>query len=117
MNPIKLEGAKIYGAPRDWDPDVDGACIGLPVLENQGAFVSVWKPTATERANIAKGWNIALTCAGGQPPVLLMAVDVQGEIVRFEGDEDPKPEPTIFSHIIDWWADGFRALHLLSAVH
>ena len=107
MNPIKIEGAKIFGAPRDWDPEVDGECIGLPVLVHSTSHVSVWKPTALERANIAKGYNIALSCVGVQPPVLLMAVDVDGDIVRFTGDEDELPAPVVaiglVDQIFDYW--------------
>jgi hypothetical protein len=114
MNPIRIKGAKIFGAPRDWDPAVDGECIGLPVIVNDRSHISVWKFTDAERASIAKGWNMALSVVGSQPPVLPMVVDVDGEIVRFEGDEvqsEPAPKKlkiTAWHVLEDFWAPWFK---------
>jgi hypothetical protein len=97
MNPIKFEGATIVGAPKDWDPEKDGECIGLPAQisihpNGMRLITSVWKFTDEERRAIASGQNLALSCVGAQVPIILSVSDIDGPIVPFSRDE-PELEP------------------------
>ena len=81
MNPIRLPGDRLLGKPKNWNEERDGKCGQLPVLIDNGCFISVWKPTDEERLRIATGANIALSIVGGQPPVNLFLANVDGETV------------------------------------
>lgn len=88
MNPINFKGAIILGAPKDWNPERDGECVGLPVVITRleggiTQFTSLWKPTDKERADIARGENIAISCYGHQVPIYLSTLDKDGPIVCF----------------------------------
>jgi hypothetical protein len=59
-------------APKHWNPTIDGVCNDLYVKRDErGGITSVWELTPEERARIAEGQNVTLTCLGVQPPVLL----------------------------------------------
>lgn len=49
--------------------------INDEILGNSMAITSVFVPTSEQRKAIANGENIALTCIGGQPPVMLRLTD------------------------------------------
>jgi hypothetical protein len=65
----------VLGAPKGWDPTVNGPCLGLPVkVEPCGdttSWTSAWKPDADELAALNAGAEIHLRVIGGQPPVSL----------------------------------------------
>jgi hypothetical protein len=81
MNPIKFEGRnRTFGAPKDWDEEKNGICYGLPAKQDEaGNIISVWQPTPAERARIAKGENIVLSCFTIQPPVILTIAPIYDE--------------------------------------
>jgi hypothetical protein len=78
MQPIKLPGAKNYGAPMNWDESKDGPCLALPVLFQDRVCTSVWTFSPEERARIGRGENLVLQIPGGQPPVMLSVADIRG---------------------------------------
>lgn len=74
MIPITFIGqTHTYIAPRNWDTAANGPCGDLPVKRDEAAqtCMSVWQPSAEERAAIAAGAAVALTVCGEQPPVSL----------------------------------------------
>lgn len=82
MNPVRFPGYNInYGAPRNWNPERDGPCGVLPVLEEGRNHISVWKPNDEERAKIAAGANIAVNCVGVQIPIAVLITSSDGEEV------------------------------------
>lgn len=90
MNPMNINGCRMFGAPKDHDPAKDPPIGKLPVLvdEETRTFVSFWKFTDAERARIAAGHNIALSVLGGQPPVLLFLTSLIGPVVELNPEED-----------------------------
>lgn len=95
MNPIRFEGVNLnYGPPKNWDAEKNGECLTLPVMQTRERglplVISVWKPTDEERAAIAAGANIVLSCVGTQPPVMLYVREIDGEVIHF-ADEKPTP--------------------------
>jgi hypothetical protein len=95
MNPIKFPGSTILGAPKNWDAERDGECIGLPVAittmpNGMAQYTSVWKFTDEERARIATGENVAISCFSVQVPIMLSVESVDGEVVPFGTDEETK---------------------------
>lgn len=88
MQALKFEGAnKLYGEPKNWDPERDGECYSLPVkqVEVAGGYslmISVWKPTAEELQQLIAGHSVVLTCVGSQPPVSLDVAAIAGEPTR-----------------------------------
>jgi hypothetical protein len=92
MNPVKFEGAEIIGKPKGWDDARDGECVGLPALirtmpNGMKSITSVWQPTAAERAAIAEGANIVISCFGVQVPINLSAAHIGGPIVEFDDEK------------------------------
>lgn len=73
MKPIKTATTTtVLGAPRDWDEERLGECVGLPVAYGDGCISSYWSPTWRERLAILMGRPVRLTVAGlGHPPVML----------------------------------------------
>ncbi len=74
MKPVLFEGHDVVlGAPQGWDPETQGECIGLPVMRDKGACISLWELDAEERARIAAGAHLYLQVFSGesQPPVML----------------------------------------------
>lgn len=97
MNPVRFEGSQVIGAPKGWDHDKDGECAGLPAKitvtsSDLPMFTSIWKPTEEERARIARGENIALSCFSLQPPVMVSVADIDGPIVRFAHEVASDPD-------------------------
>jgi hypothetical protein len=64
----------VLGAPKDWDEERDGTCVGLPIhidLE-RGVMYSFWQPSEQDIANILAGVPIRLSVFGsGHPPVAI----------------------------------------------
>ena len=72
MLPLRIEGATHYlGAPKDWNPAVDGTCAGLAVLMENGRCHSAWYPSVEELKALLQGGSVILTVVGHQPPVAL----------------------------------------------
>lgn len=74
MKPIMFRGATgILGAPKNWDDETYGRCIGLPVhFSPPHDYQSVWRPTFLERLKLLIGWNVCLAVHGdAHPPVAL----------------------------------------------
>lgn len=61
------------GAPKDWNPEVDGTCGVLPVRMVDGVCLSAWEPTPDELVMLNAGGSVILQVVGGQPPVMLWA--------------------------------------------
>jgi hypothetical protein len=92
MNPVRFDGAQTLGAPKGWDPARDGECVGLPVqivasANGHYSYTSVWKFTDEDRAKIARGENLAITCFGAQVPIALSVAAIDGPIVEFQRDK------------------------------
>jgi hypothetical protein len=78
--PKRIEGATRHlGAPKDWNPDKDGQCGHLAILDVElagglPAMVSAWEPTPEEIEAINAGSPIYLRIVGNQhPPVWVWA--------------------------------------------
>lgn len=75
MPPIQTaHTTMILGAPRGWDPQTQGDCVGLPVHRDEanGRWLSYWQPTEQDIANILAGVPIRLSVYGpGHPPVAI----------------------------------------------
>lgn len=80
MNICDFPGSRPLGAPKDWDPVLDGRCGVLPVtdaIDEQSGFnfmYSVWRPTAEELAALQNGGALRLGIMGTTHPVVNMAV-------------------------------------------
>jgi hypothetical protein len=79
MMPVRSEHTNaMLGAPKDWNPEQEGECIGLPVHRDQqnNVFLSFWQPSEQDIANILAGVPIRLTVfGGGHPPVAIAVTD------------------------------------------
>jgi hypothetical protein len=70
MIPKRIEGATRYlGAPPDWQPDTDGDCSHLAILDThaQGGMpvmISAWEPTPAELAALNAGKPVYLQVVG-----------------------------------------------------
>jgi len=63
---------KVLGAPKNWDSEKDGECIGLPVHCNGEVFFSWWKIDWKNRIKILFGKPVRLTIFSlVHPPVSL----------------------------------------------
>lgn len=73
MNPINPgPRAVVLGAPADWREDVNGPCIGLPVIRDYGLQYSYWSLTWKERISVLFGRPIRLCVRStSHPPVWL----------------------------------------------
>lgn len=82
MNPIPFaEQTNVLGAPANWDPARDGACVELPVKFDPAGptFTSIWAPTPEERETLAAGGAVRLTLYGNaHTPVWIDAVSLEG---------------------------------------
>lgn len=83
MRPIKFEGYNaLFGAADGWDEKSRGAVGTLCVRReyhpepNLITCTSMWKPSKEELALLNAGGSVALTCAGGQPTVMMDVVFV-----------------------------------------
>ena len=83
MIPRRISGATLHlGAPKGWDADVDGRCVGLAVRILDGnVFQSAWEPTQEEIAMILAGGSIVLSVVGGQPPVMVSVEPILEEVL------------------------------------
>lgn len=90
MNPMRVEGCVLYGAPKNHDPEKDPPIGILPVFRDaeNGCCISFWQFTDADRAKIAAGQNIALSVMGGQPPVLLFLTEAVGPVVILNPEPD-----------------------------
>jgi hypothetical protein len=70
--PARIENPTVkLGAPRDWDEERDGKCVGLWVRAVDGVFSSAWEPTPAELEALNAGAHVILHVVGGQPAVML----------------------------------------------
>ena len=77
MIPKRIDGATRYlGAPQGWEPEKDGECSHLAILdlqsENGGApvMISAWEPTPAELEALQAGAPVYLQIVGtAHPPV------------------------------------------------
>jgi len=99
MQPIHIDGAKLYGAPTNWNSAIDGPCHALPVIREGAICTSVWTLTDRERQQVLDGQNVVLQVVGGQPPVILMVADVQG----LSAWGEPLSEPDAPAPAMPWW--------------
>jgi len=95
MNPVKFNEANIvYAPPALWDSEALGPCGELNVCVDQdGTHVSVWEPTAEERAKIANGANIQLGVVTNQQPPVYVALygDYPILAATTAGGQPPRP--------------------------
>lgn len=65
------------GAPKDWNEEAQGQCMGLPILDTTDAhgnpvMVSAWQPTPDELRALNAGAPVYLwVYSVGHPPVML----------------------------------------------
>lgn len=79
MKKALIEGATHNpGAPKNWDPERDGHCGGLPIIFDGSSCRSAWKPTPEELAILNDGGYVTLYVVGWQVPVALGVVDKAG---------------------------------------
>jgi hypothetical protein len=79
MIPKRIAGATRYlGAPRGWEPDKDGDCSHLAILDvpsdNGGSsvMISAWEPTPAELLAMQNGAPVYLQIVGtAHPPVMV----------------------------------------------
>ena len=71
MIPKRIQGATRYlGVPKGWNPDTDGDCAHLAVLDTDGVMISAWEPTPKELEALNAGAPIYLQVVGtAHPPV------------------------------------------------
>lgn len=76
MIPKRIEGATRYlGAPRNWNPEQDGECSHLAIMDVQtehggNVMISAWEPTPAEIAALVNGAPLYLQVVGtAHPPV------------------------------------------------
>lgn len=80
MRFCNFPGARLLGAPRDWDQQLDGSCGVLPVIDavdEQSGFnfiYSFWRPTAEELEALRNGGAVRLGIMGTVHPVISMGV-------------------------------------------
>ena len=68
----------MFGAPRDWDPESQGVCAGLPVLdvtvEGVSYMVSRWEPSPDDLKKLNAGGAVELWISGTVHPVVGLGV-------------------------------------------
>lgn len=77
MIPKRIEGATRYlGAPVGWEPEKDGDCSHLAILDfpatatSPHVMLSAWEPTPAELQALNEGKPVYLQVVGkGHPPV------------------------------------------------
>jgi hypothetical protein len=71
MIPKRIHGATRYlGAPKGWNPETDGDCSHLAILDTEGVMISSWEPTPAELKALNAGACVYLQIVGtGHPPV------------------------------------------------
>jgi hypothetical protein len=72
--PKRIQGATRYlGAPRGWNPDTDGDCAHLAILDlpaderGPDVMISAWEPTPAELAALNGGAPVYLQVVGNSP--------------------------------------------------
>jgi len=87
LKPIRTKLCNFeFGAPLNWDSDVQGECIPLPVYRDKAnsTCYSFWELSDEERKRIAAGAHIILGVVGnGHPPV---SINVSNEVIKEVGD-------------------------------
>lgn len=77
MIPRRIHGATRYlGAPRGWEPDKDGDCSHLAILDVESDYgprmISAWEPTPAELEALQSGAPVYLQIVGrAHPPVMM----------------------------------------------
>lgn len=76
MIPRRIAGATRYlGAPKGWEPESDGDCSHLAILDvendhGHNVMLSAWEPTPAEIEALQAGAPVYLQIVGtGHPPV------------------------------------------------
>ncbi len=93
MNPVDLTGrTRAIGAPRTWDPAVDGECSVLPVRDGvEGAFstmTSAWLSSDEDRRLIDLGLPLLLTIYGNVHPVVALGMGQPSDVPQIEETAD-----------------------------
>ena len=87
LKPIKTKICNFeFGVPANWDSDVRGECIPLPVYRDKSSSTnySFWELTDEDRKRIADGAHIILGVVGnGHPPV---SINVSNEVIKEKDD-------------------------------
>lgn len=82
MKPHHFVGQhRVLEAPKGYDHEAQGECIGLPVRFDGGCSISVWKPTPEDLVRLNAGGGVVLGVLGGQPPVWLDTCDASTLLV------------------------------------
>jgi hypothetical protein len=104
---LNFDGSTIAGAPKDWDPELDGEVQGLPIVATVDIqtgltfLYSLWRPDADELALLAAGGAVRLGIAMPQHPIVNMAI-LLPESAKAAGCRDwidmngpvlPEPDP------------------------
>ncbi len=75
MQPVHTDACNVvFKAPDDWNTEIDGECVDLPIHADiaLGVLHSYWQPSEQDIANILAGLPIRLTVFGrGHPPVAI----------------------------------------------
>lgn len=80
MHACKFAGARVIGAPRDWDQILDGECGSIFVTDSvevqsgMNIMYSVYKPTDEEIEALRNGGLIRLGIMGKSHPVFQLGV-------------------------------------------
>lgn len=76
MTPLRIDGATRYlGAPVGWEPEKQGPCSHLAILDvttehGGNVMISAWEPTPAELKALNEGKPVYLQIVGvGHPPV------------------------------------------------
>lgn len=75
MTPLNFPNSTIAAPPPNWDEDKYGKCSSLPILEQGGVIMSMWKPSFKERIKILFGGVIQLSIVSNQ--MLPVSLDVR----------------------------------------
>lgn len=78
MIPKRIAGATRYlGAPAGWNPEEDGDCSHLAILDTDGVMMSAWEPTPKELAALNAGAPVYLQIRGSAHPPVFIWVEEQ----------------------------------------
>lgn len=84
MIPARIAGATRYlGAPKGWEPEEDGHCGHLAILDMDvnglPVMASVWEPTPAELERLNAGAKVTLFVVGQSHPPVSIEVQTQEE--------------------------------------
>ncbi len=75
MNPITFAGqGSVLKAPEDWDDEMGGSCVELPIAHCDGSLISCWEPTWRERFRLLfLGVVWVYMAPASHPPIAVQA--------------------------------------------